>query len=120
MNKKKLEYFREILSERFQEILAEAEKTVSGMTSANDNYPDPTDRASLESDRNFMLRIRDRERKLLSKIKGALERIDSGEFGICEMCGDDIAEERLKARPVTTLCIACKKQQEALEKARGQ
>ena len=120
MNKKKLEYFREILSERFQEILAEAEKTVSGMTTANDNYPDPTDRASLESDRNFMLRIRDRERKLLSKIKGALERIDSGEFGICEMCGDDIAEERLKARPVTTLCIACKKQQEALEKARGQ
>lgn len=120
MNKKKLDYFREILTERFQEILAEAEKTVSGMTSANDNYPDPTDRASLESDRNFMLRIRDRERKLLSKIKGALERIDSGEFGICEMCGDDIAEERLKARPVTTLCIACKKQQEALEKARGQ
>ena len=120
MEKKKLDYFREILAERFQEILAEAEKTVSGMTTANDNYPDPTDRASLESDRNFMLRIRDRERKLLSKIKGALERIDSGEFGICEMCGDDIAEERLKARPVTTLCIACKKQQEALEKARGQ
>ena len=120
MNKKKLEYFREILSERFQEILAEAEKTVSGMTITNDNYPDPTDRASLESDRNFMLRIRDRERKLLSKIKGALERIDSGEFGICETCGDEITEERLEARPVTTLCIACKKQQEALEKARGQ
>jgi DnaK suppressor protein len=119
MEKEKLEHFREILRGRFQELLAEAEKTVTGMTSANDNYPDPTDRASLESDRNFMLRIRDRERKLLSKIKSALERIDSGDFGICEMCGDDIGEERLEARPVTTLCISCKKKQEAMEKARG-
>ena len=119
MKKDKLDYFREVLKERFQEILEEAEKTVTGMTSANENYPDPTDRASLESDRNFMLRIRDRERKLLSKIRSALERIDSGEFGICEMCGDDIGEERLKARPVTTLCIACKKKQEDQEKARG-
>lgn len=119
MDREKLDYFREILKERFEEILVEAEKTVSGMTTANENYPDPTDRASLESDRNFMLRIRDRERKLLSKIRSALERIDSGEFGICEMCGDDIGEERLKARPVTTLCISCKKKQEALEKARG-
>jgi DnaK suppressor protein len=119
MEKKQLENFREILTERFQQLLAEAEKTVTGMTSANDNFPDPTDRASLESDRNFMLRIRDRERKLLSKIKSALDRIDSGEFGICEMCGDDIGEERLTARPVTTYCISCKKQQEANEKARG-
>ena len=119
MDQDKLENFREILKGRFEEILVEAEKTVSGMTSANENYPDPTDRASLESDRNFMLRIRDRERKLLAKIKSALERIDSGEFGICESCGDDIGEERLKARPVTTLCISCKKKQEALEKARG-
>ena len=119
MEEKRLEYFREILKERFQELLAEAEKTVTGMTSANDNFPDPTDRASLESERNFMLRIRDRERKLLSKIESAMERIDSGEFGICEMCGDDIGEERLKARPVTTLCISCKKNQEANEKARG-
>ena len=119
MEKEKLEYFRAILNERFHEILVEAEKTVTGMTSANENYPDPTDRASLESDRNFMLRIRDRERKLLSKIRSALERIDSGEFGICEMCGDEIGEERLKARPVTTLCISCKKKQEDQEKARG-
>ncbi len=119
MEEKKLEYFREMLKERFQELLAEAEKTVTGMTTGNENYPDPTDRASLESDRNFMLRIRDRERKLLSKISSALERIDAGEFGICEMCGDEIGEERLKARPVTTYCISCKKKQEAVEKARG-
>jgi DnaK suppressor protein len=119
MEQEKLDEFRDALTQRLQELLAEAEKTVTGMTTANDNYPDPTDRASLESDRNFMLRIRDRERKLISKIKEALERIDSGEFGICEMCGDEIGEERLKARPVTTLCIRCKKKQEAIEKARG-
>jgi DnaK suppressor protein len=119
MESEKLDHYRETLKGRLQELLNEAEKTVSGMTALNDNYPDPTDRASLESDRNFMLRIRDRERKLISKIKSALERIDSGEFGICESCGDDIGEERLNARPVTTLCIACKKQQEAVEKSRG-
>jgi DnaK suppressor protein len=119
MDEAKIEYYREILQGRLQELLAEAEKTVSGMTNTHDNFPDPTDRASLESDRNFMLRIRDRERKLISKINGALERIDSGDFGICETCGDDIGDERLEARPVTTLCIACKKKQEAMEKARG-
>lgn len=119
MEQEKLEYFRKTLTERLEELLDEAEKTLTGMTSSGENYPDPTDRASLESDRNFMLRIRDRERKLISKIKDALERIDAGEFGICEMCGDDIAEERLRARPVTTLCINCKKKQEAMEKARG-
>jgi DnaK suppressor protein len=66
-----------------------------------------------------MLRIRDRERKLLNKIRSALERIDSGEFGICEGCGDEIGYERLEARPVTTFCITCKKKQEDMEKAGG-
>jgi DnaK suppressor protein len=89
------------------------------MTDSKENFPDPTDRAAMESDRNFLLRIRDRERKLISKIREALERIDEGTYGICESCGEDISEQRLKARPVTTLCIDCKKRQEANEKARG-
>ena len=98
MEKEKLNHFREILTERFQEILAEAEKTVSGMTTTNESFPDPTDRASLESDRNFMLRIRDRESKLIKKIKKALARIENGTFGICESCGDDISVNRLQAQ----------------------
>jgi DnaK suppressor protein len=89
------------------------------MTDGKDNFPDPTDRASLESDRNFMLRIRDRERKLIVKIGEALARIENGEFGICESCGEEISEERLRARPVTTLCIDCKTREEELEKSRG-
>ena len=119
LSKKKLEYFRNLLDERLAALLNEANRTVTGMTSHKENLPDPTDRAALESDRNFTLRIRDRERKLIGKIKEALERIDDGTYGICELCGEDISEPRLKARPVTTLCIDCKQRQEQDEKVRG-
>ncbi|MCB2226926.1 MAG: RNA polymerase-binding protein DksA [Desulfarculaceae bacterium] len=119
MNQKKLESFRRLLEEKLDELLKEAERTVAGMTDSKENFPDPTDRAAMESDRNFLLRIRDRERKLISKIREALERIEDGSYGICESCGEDISEKRLKARPVTTLCIDCKKRQEANERARG-
>jgi DnaK suppressor protein len=112
-------FFKELLLKRLDELFEEAEKTVAGMTDTEETFPDPTDRATLESDRNFMLRIRDRERKLISKIREAIDRIEDGEFGVCESCGDDIGIERLKARPVTTLCIDCKRKQEASEKARG-
>lgn len=119
MEKKTQEYFREILLKRLDELYEEAERTVAGMTDTEETFPDPTDRATLESDRNFMLRIRDRERKLILKIREALQRIEDGEFGTCEVCGDDIGIDRLKARPVTTLCIECKRKQEAVERARG-
>jgi DnaK suppressor protein len=89
------------------------------MTDTEETFPDPTDRATLESDRNFMLRIRDRERKLIMKIREAMQRMEDGTFGLCESCGDEIGIDRLKARPVTTLCIECKRRQEANERARG-
>ena len=119
MKKKDVQYFKEFLAKRLEELLSHADDTVSGMTAPKENFPDPTDRASLESDRNFMLRIRDRENKLIKKIKKALERIDNGTFGICEKCGEDISIKRLKARPVTTQCIECKTKEEAVEKALG-
>ena len=119
MKKKDLEFFKELLSQRLEDLLSQADDTVSGMTAQKENFPDPTDRASLEAERNFMLRIRDRESKLIKKIKKALERIDSGSFGICESCGEDISIKRLKARPVTSQCIDCKSKEEALEKALG-
>ncbi|OQY43680.1 MAG: RNA polymerase-binding protein DksA [Desulfobacteraceae bacterium 4572_87] len=119
MNKKELEYFKNFLEKRLDGLLDDANKTVSGMTDHRDNYADPTDRATLESERNFTLRIRDRERKLIVKIKEALNRIETGTFGICEECGEDISEQRLNARPVTTLCINCKKSQESEEKLKG-
>ncbi|MDY0270612.1 RNA polymerase-binding protein DksA [Trichloromonas sp.] len=116
MDKEKLEEFRLLLQSQIDGLLREADKTVSEMTDEKTNFPDPTDRASLESDRNFELRIRDRERKLIMKIQEAIERIDSGEFGICESCGEEIGEARLRARPVTTLCIDCKTEQERQER----
>jgi DnaK suppressor protein len=116
MEVEKREYFRTVLAEEMKNLLGEAGKTVTEMTSDSSNFPDPTDRATQESDRNFELRIRDRERKLINKIKDALDRIDSGEFGVCEECGDEISEARLKVRPVTTLCINCKMEAEQKER----
>ena len=118
MDKEKQEYFRLLLRQQLDELISEAEKTVVTMTDKEEHFPDPTDRASLESDRNFLLRIRERERKLILKIKEALKRIDDGTFGICEICGGEITEERLKARAVTTQCIECKMEEEAKEKAK--
>jgi DnaK suppressor protein len=120
MESARIDFFKQYLTEQLDELLSEAGKTVTGMTGTKENFPDPTDRAALESDRNFMLRIRDRERRLIGKIREALQRIEDGSFGICESCGEEISEERLRARPVTTFCIECKTKQEEQEKARGE
>ncbi|MHB1400209.1 MAG: RNA polymerase-binding protein DksA [Trichloromonadaceae bacterium] len=116
MEPNKIEEYRKILQSQLDELVREAGRTVSEMTDEKTNFPDPTDRASLESDRNFELRIRDRERKLIMKIREAMERLDEGEFGICESCEEEIGDARLRARPVTTLCIDCKTEQERQEK----
>jgi DnaK suppressor protein len=81
-------------------------------------FPDVSDQASAEVDQNFSMRIRDRERKLLKKIDEALERMNASTYGVCESCGGDIPYKRLKARPVTTLCIECKTLQEKEEQSR--
>ena len=107
------------MTDRLQELLSHADSTVTGMTQPKENFADPTDRASHEAERSFELRIRDREHKLIKKIKKALERIENKTFGICEVCEEPISLERLKARPVTTQCIDCKKREEDMEKALG-
>jgi DnaK suppressor protein len=120
MEPDRIEYFRNLLQERINELLGEADRTRTGMTGGGASpFPDPTDRATLETDRNFTLRIRDRERKLIVKIREALERIEDGTYGLCEICGGPISEKRLIARPVTTMCIACKSRMEDEEKIRG-
>ena len=120
MEAAKLEHYKGLLQKQLADLLGKAEGTVNGMTDLKDNFPDPMDRALLESSRSRELRIRDRERKLIAKIKVALEKIEGGTFGICEVCEELIGEERLKARPVTNLCIDCKTEQEASEKRRGE
>jgi DnaK suppressor protein len=116
MRQRDLNQFRRLLEDRRRDILNEAERALGSMNQETEElYADPTDRATHESDRNLLLRMRDRERKLLSKIDEAFIRIDNGRYGECEECGDEIGIARLKARPVTTLCITCKATQEARE-----
>lgn len=120
MEKERLEFFKNLLNQKLEELLTGAGKAVVEMSSAKEGeaFPDPTDRASHETDRNFLLRVKDRERKLIAKIQDALKRVDNGVYGICEICGEDISEKRLEARPVTTSCIKCKEEEEAQEKLR--
>jgi len=119
LKEKEIEYFRELLTKSLEELLYHANDTVSEMVAPKENFADPTDRASFESGRDFMLLISDRESKLIKKIKNALDRIENNTFGVCEKCDEDISIARLKARPFTTQCIDCKTKEEATERAFG-
>ncbi len=119
MNDKQLKKFKRQLEEMKKKILDDVEQTLTEMTTQAGNIPDPNDRATVESERSFELRIRDRERKLMNKIDEALVRIKEGEYGNCEDCGEEIAIKRLEARPVAKFCIDCKTKQEQQEKAQG-
>ncbi len=119
MEAKDIQFFRDMLNAMLEEILQKGQATIDDMTETVEVYADPADRATAESDRAFTLRLRDRERKLIKKITQALQRIEDGEYGVCVDCGDDIGIARLKARPMTTLCINCKSKQEEDEMVRG-
>jgi DnaK suppressor protein len=113
------EEIKKDLEKQKEALLADAGVILgSGLNQANETLTDLGDQASAEADQNFILRLREREQKLLKKIDEAIDRINEGTFGVCESCGGQISVKRLKARPVTTLCIDCKTKQEAEEKIR--
>ena len=116
MRKRDLNSFRKLLTRRLEQLLTEAEKTKNTVKATEQTPSDPMDQVSDHVERDFLLRLRERESKLIVKIKEALERIEGGSFGICEECGGQISVKRLRARPMATLCIDCKHEQEALEK----
>jgi len=118
MEQEDLQYFRNLLDKMLNEIQEKGQNTIEDLSGSNQSYADPADRASQESEQFFTLRLRDRDRKLITKIKEAQERIEDGSYGICEACGEEISIPRLKARPVTTLCIQCKSKQEEEERLR--
>jgi len=110
-------FFKQLLTEQLETLLGQADIAVHTLIEKDyEKSPDPVDHASFESERGTMLRIRDRESKLIRKIQRSLENLENGSYGICEMCEKEIAIKRLKARPVTTHCIECKKKMEALER----
>jgi RNA polymerase-binding transcription factor len=119
MRKKDLEFFKDLLTRRLDDLLDKAYLTIVELRESDDNLKDPLDRAVLASEHNFTFRMRDRERMLINKVKEALEDIENNVYGICEDCGAEISIARLKARPVARRCILCKSEQERIEKVIG-
>lgn len=116
---KKKKYYKKLLIERLDVLLTEAHSAVRGMTRLKHESADPLDQASLEADRNFTLRQKQREGKFIREIEHALSRLDEGTFGLCDLCGEEIPEKRLKVYPMNTLCIQCQSEQETKERVRG-
>lgn len=115
LREKKIQEIKKRLIAQKDALLSEAEEALNELPGQT-IFPDLGDQASAETDRNFMLRLRGREQRLLKKIENAVDRIEHRIFGICEKCGEEIDLKRLDARPVTTMCIDCKTQQEEEEK----
>lgn len=116
MNPKQLEYFRQKLLNWKEDIIRESAETLQTLQSESLREPDIADRASSETDWSIELRTRDRQRKLISKIDAALERIESGEYGYCEVTGDPISLSRLDARPIATMTVEAQERHEKMEK----
>jgi RNA polymerase-binding transcription factor len=116
MRKREVERFRGLLEAQLAALVGQGERAVHEMVDAEVGDPDPNDRATVEEERNWSLRLRDRDRKLISKVQAALERLDAGTFGKCTACGRAISAARLRARPVTDLCIDCKLAAESAER----
>ena len=116
MNSKQKAYFRAKLVAWKNDILREARETLGHLAEESANHPDLADRASSETDRAIELRARDRQRKLISKIDAALQRIDGGTYGYCEETGEPIGLKRLDARPIATLSIEAQERHERREK----
>ena len=116
MNERQREYFRKKLLAWKEDILKESRETLQHLQDDNQNHPDLADRASSETDRAIELRARDRQRKLISKMDAALQRIDDGSYGFCEETGEPISLKRLDARPIATLSIEAQERHERRER----
>ena len=116
MNPAQLAYFRHKLLGWKDEILRESQGTMASLKSGPIREADVTDRASSETDWAIELRTRDRQRKLISKIDSALRRIDTGDYGFCEVTGEPISLARLEARPIATMTVEAQERHERNER----
>ena len=116
MNPEQLAYFRRKLLGWKDEILKESRETMAALANGPLQEADLTDRASSETDWGIHLRTRDRQRKLICKIDSALRRIDSGEYGFCEVSGEPISLARLEARPIATMTVEAQERHERNER----
>ena len=118
MSPAQLEFFRERLLTMERDIRTNADETTEHLRETV-IVPDPADRATIEEEHALELRTRDRERKLLKKIKQSLDRIDAGDYGWCEETGDPIGIPRLLARPTATLSLEAQQRRELRQKLYG-
>ncbi len=116
MNERQREYFRRKLLAWKDDILLESRQTLLTLQTENENQADIADRASTETDRAIELRARDRQRKLVSKIDAALDRLADGTYGYCEETGEPISLKRLDARPIATLSLEAQERHEKRER----
>jgi DnaK suppressor protein len=117
MRRREVERYRTLLEGQLASLLGQGERSVHQMAGeGGEEIPDPNDRATVEEERNWSLRLRDRDRRLIGKIEQALARLETGTFGKCSACGRPISAARLRARPVTDLCIDCKTEAERVER----
>ena len=116
MSERQRDYFRKKLIAWKEDILAESRETLEALQSDSHNHADLADRASSETDRAIELRARDRQRKLISKIDAALQRIEDNTYGYCEETGEPISLKRLEARPIATPSVEAQERHEKREK----
>ena len=116
MNAKQREYFRRKLTSWREELMRESQSTIQNLQQVSEPASDIADRASIETERSVELRTRDRERKLIAKIDGALNRIEDGSYGYCEETEEPIGVMRLEARPIATLSVEAQERHERMEK----
>jgi len=117
MNEIQLAFFKQRLITLEAEMVENAKKTTQAFQEQETNYiADPSDRATIEEEYALELRTRDRERKLLQKIRSAVELIETGEYGFCEDTGEPIGLKRLLARPTATLSIEAQERREKMQK----
>ncbi len=118
MDREMLMYFFRTLNTRMMDMLPGTQGLLSSLVEAG-NHPEPMDDADITSvlhAKEYVMRMQNRNRNRILEIGKALERIKVGEFGICEICGDDINVERLKAHPTTTVCVNCKREEESVRR----
>lgn len=116
MNEKQTMYFHNKLLNWKEEILRESKETLNHLQEDSQKEPDIADRASSETDWSIELRTRDRQRKLITKIDAAIERIKKGEYGYCQVTGEPIKLDRLDARPIAMMSLEAQEEHEKYEK----
>ncbi len=116
LSDEEVDTLKALLDEQLASMLENTRENVNTLTETREAESDPLDVAVTESNRDFTLRLADRERRLIGKVKHALQRMQDGEYGVCESCGEPITYGRLMARPVAAQCIDCKTEAEQLER----